>query len=159
MLEASRVPIPGPSWVTPDSALPPPKGGGRRLPAGLECLQEGPELLRCPGNTEARRCPPSLMEAEATVYKHLGSAGMHSASPSASGRRLTFCSSPPCAGSPSEPRSPLKWKVIKPHARTVLRVPPGTSGGLCHLSPRGEAAQPPPPPPPHGRPVTAPATG
>lgn len=97
MLEAGRVPMPGPSWVTPDSALPRPKRGGRRLPAGLECLQEGLDLLRCSGNTEARRCPPSPMEAEATVYKHPGSAGTHSAAPSASGGRLAFCSSLPRA--------------------------------------------------------------
>lgn len=100
MLEASRVPIPGPSWVTPDSALPRPKGSGRRLPAGLECLQEGPELLRCSGNTEARRCPPSPMEADATVYKHPGSAGTHSAAPQRLWTRLAFCSSLPRARQP-----------------------------------------------------------
>lgn len=94
MLEAGRVPIPGPSWVTPDSASTA-KRRRQAPPCRTSVPPGGPG-----GHTEARGCPPSLTEAEATVYKHLGSAGTHSAAPSASGRRLAFCSSLPRARQP-----------------------------------------------------------
>ena len=116
------------------------KGRRQAPPSRTSVSTGGAGAPQVSGNTEATCCPLSLTEAEATGYKQPGSMGAHLRGPQRLWT-LAFCSflcratvlpsAPPrlAPGGPSEPRSsPLKRKVVKPHARTVPSIAPALRG-------------------------------
>lgn len=142
------------------------KGRQQAPPCRTSVSTGGAGASQVSGNTEAGCCPPSLMEAEVTGYKQLGSIGAHLRSPQRLWT-LAFCSflcrgtmlpsAPPrpAPGGPSEPRSsPLKRKVVKPHARTVPSMAPALQGDSVTwvFSPWRSSASLRPRPRPHSRP-------